>query len=264
MDDKITEGNFIFCSREIIEDSRLTLLQIKVLLALFSFRNKNTHLCFPSREAISKRTGIRTTSISRTTTQLVGLGWLLKFWDVETKKYNYRITVPELGGVHESCTIHESSTGGVHESCTIGVHESGTHNYKENYKGNLIIKPPPPENIPDWLELDIWDQFKIHRKHIRKPMSKYAEKLMLKKLEKAEQDGHDPNDLLSNAICAGWQGVVIPDKVSSKSQVKFPTADERRQDDNSWLKQAIEKGEHGKNEGASNSAGTGRILRELP
>ena len=242
MDDKITEGNFIFCSREIIEDSRLTLLQIKVLLALFSFRNKTTHLCFPSREAISKRTGIRTTSISRTTTQLVGLGWLLKFWDVETKKYNYRITVPELGGVHES----------------------GTHNYKENYKGNLIIKPPPPENIPDWLELDIWDQFKIHRKHIRKPMSKYAEKLMLKKLEKAEQDGHDPNDLLSNAICAGWQGVVIPDKVSSRSQVKFPTADERRQDDNSWLKQAIEKGEHGKNEGASNSAGTGRILRELP
>ena len=199
MDDKITEGNFIFCSREIIEDSRLTLLQIKVLLALFSFRNKNTHLCFPSREAISKRTGIRTTSISRTTTQLVGLGWLLKFWDVETKKYNYSITVPELGGVHES----------------------GTHNYKENYKCNLIIKPPPPENIPDWLELDIWDQFKIHRKHIRKPMSKYAEKLMLKKLEKAEQDGHDPNDLLSNAICAGWQGVVIPDKVSSRSQVKF-------------------------------------------
>jgi len=262
MDDKQIEGNFIFCSREIIEDSRLTLLQIKVLLALFSYRNKNTHLCFPSREAISKRTGIRTTSISRTTTQLVSLGWLLKFWDIDTKKYNYKITVPELGGVHESCTVPESSTIGVHESSTIGVHESSTHNYKENYKGNLI---PPPEEIPDWLEVDIWDQFKIHRKHIRKPMSKYAEKLMLKKLGKAEQDGHDPNDLLSNAICAGWQGVVIPDKASSKSLTKFPTADERIRDENSWLKPAIiEKGEHGKNEGTSNSASTGRILRELP
>jgi len=259
MDDKIIEGNFIFCSREIIEDSRLTLLQIKVLLALYSYRNKNTHLCFPSREAISKRTGIRITSISRTTTQLVNLGWLLKFWDTESKKYQYNITVPELS------TVHESGTPTVHESCTIGVHESGTHNYKGNYKGNLIISPPPPEDIPDWLEVDIWDQFKIHRKHIRKPMSKYAEKLMLKKLGKAEQDGHDPNDLLSNAICAGWQGVVIPDKVSSRSQIKFPTADERIRDENSWLKPAIiEKGEHGKNEGASNSAGTGRILRELP
>ena len=132
MDDKIIEGNFIFCSREIIEDSRLTLLQIKVLLALYSYRNKNTHLCFPSREAISKRTGIRITSISRTTTQLVNLGWLLKFWDTESKKYQYNITVPELS------TVHESGTPTVHES------DEAKHLRKATEilpKGSIIVFP---------------------------------------------------------------------------------------------------------------------------
>ena len=258
MDDKIIEGNFIFCSREVIEDKRLTLLQIRVLLALYSFRNKNTHLCFPSREAISKRTGIRTTRISTTTTQLEQLGWLRKFFDAETNKYNYEITVPESG------TVPECGTGGVPESGTKGVPESGTHNYKVTKELNLI-QPPTPEDIPDWLEMDVWDQFKIHRKHIKKPMTKMAEKLMLQKLGKAEKLGHDPNDILRDSICSGWQGVVIPDRVREKSQTKFPTADERARENSSWLKQAIiEKGEHGKNEGASNSAGTGRVLRELP
>ena len=250
--DRTTEGNFIFCSREIIEDNRLTLLQIKVLLALFSVRNKNTHLCVPSREAISKRTGIRITSVSKTTTQLVGLGWLLKFWDVDSKKYNYKITVPESSTVHESCTptVHESSTG--------GVHESGTHNYKVTKELNLI-KPPTPVEIPDWLEMDVWDQFRIHRKHIKKQMSEYAEKLMLKKLGKAEQDGHDPNDLLRDAICAGWQGVVIPDKVSSKPQPKFPTSAERARENSSWIKAEIMKEENGNDKEQGHIDGPSRI-----
>ena len=40
------EGKFIITPREIIEDSRLTLWHIKVLLALYSFRNKNTDLVY--------------------------------------------------------------------------------------------------------------------------------------------------------------------------------------------------------------------------
>ena len=137
--DKATDG-FIFCSREVIQDGRLTLLQLKVLLALYSFRNKNTSLCFPSRETISKRTGIRITRISTTTTQLEKLGWIRKFWDSETKKYNYQITVPELGTVPQSGTVPEIGTKGVPEIGTKEVPESGTHNYKENYKENLKIK----------------------------------------------------------------------------------------------------------------------------
>ena len=139
--DKAPDG-FKFCSREVIQDGRLILLQLKVLLALYRFRNKNTSLSFPSRGAISKRTGIRNTRISKTTTELVKLGWLVKFWDVSEKKYMYKITVPELEvqGVHESRTVPESRTEEVHESRTVGVHESRTHNYKENYKENLKTK----------------------------------------------------------------------------------------------------------------------------
>lgn len=249
--EKVTEGNFIFCSREIIEDRRLGLNQIKVLLALFSFRNKNTHLCFPSREAISKRTGIRVTTISNITTELVNYGWLQKEWD---SKFQYYITVPDLS------MVPESSTPPVPESGTKGVPESSTHNYKVTTKELNLIKPPTPVEIPDWLEMDVWDQFRIHRKHIKKQMSVYAEKLMLKKLGKAEQDGHDPNDLLRDAICAGWQGVVIPDKAVSKPQLKFPTSAERaRAKTYEWMESEILKEENGNDEKQSHPDGISRI-----
>ena len=230
--DKSTDS-FIFCSREVIQDGRLTLVQIKVLLALYSFRNKNTSLCFPSREAISKRTGIRVSRVSTTTTQLEELGWLKKFWDAETKHFSYRITVPDLGTVPESGTVPDLGTKGVPGSGTKGVPESGTHNYKDNFKDNLII--------PEWLEAETWDEFKKHRKKIKKPMTEFAEKKMLLKLDGLRKDGHDPTQLLDTAIMNGWQGIVVPDKGKViQAQTKFPSKFERDMETSSHLKRSLE------------------------
>ena len=61
--------------------------------------------------------------------------------------------------------------------------------------------------IPDWLDKLIWAEFKKHRNRLRKPMTQYAEHLLLNKLDKLRGDGYDPNTLLNESIEMGWQTI---------------------------------------------------------
>ena len=73
--------------------------------------------------------------------------------------------------------------------------------------------------LPDWIDPIVWEQYQIHRKTIKKPMSDYAEYLCIKKLDKAKSDGHDPNELINTTIEKGWQGIVIPDKPAGQTSL---------------------------------------------
>ena len=210
------EGKFIITPREIIEDKRLTLWHIKVLLALYSFRNKNTDLVYPSRESITKRCGIRPSNISKTTSELVDLGWLEKTGKGGTST-TYKVTVPD------SSTVPDFSTPTVPESST----------HKNTIKENPIENPPTPH----WLDLEIWDEFKKHRKKVKKPMTEFAEKKMLIKLGKLKDQGHDPTKLLEEVIINGWQGIVVPE--TKQTQTKYLSADERARENTSWLDEEI-------------------------
>lgn len=276
--DKTPDG-FIFCSREIIQDSRLTLLQLKVLLALYSFRNKNTSLCFPSRESISKRTGIRVTRISTTTTQLEKLGWIRKFWDMDTKRYNYQITVPELGTVPESGTVPEIGTEEVPGSGTNEVPESGTHNYITNNTENLKTKGAGvyEEIISDlnektgknykatsksnqrWVDLRLKDGFTV-------------EDFKTVNTVKAKDWNNSPdhNQYLRPETLYGnkFEGYLQQKEVTAvevKMQPKFPTSAERaRSKTYEWMEPEILKEENGNDKEQGYIDGTGRIHRELP
>ncbi len=272
--DKATDG-FIFCSREVIQDGRLTLLQLKVLLALYSFRNKNTSLCFPSRETISKRTGIRITRISTTTTQLEKLGWIRKFWDSETKKYNYQITVPELGTVPQSGTVPESGTEGVPESGTKGVPESGTHNYKENYKENLKTKEgdvyeeiladlnektgknfkPTSKANRKWIDLRLKDGFTV-------------EDFKAVNTNKAKDWNNSPehNQYLRPETLYGnkFEGYLQQKEVTAlavqQAPPRFPSKAERDRDTSSHLKRSLENDRNRE----SNHSSVTSLFRKLP
>lgn len=63
---------------EVIRDRRLTLEQMRVLIALLSFRNKEGDAVWPSRKKIAERTGMHPVNISKATSALVQLGWLEK------------------------------------------------------------------------------------------------------------------------------------------------------------------------------------------
>ena len=66
--------------------------------------------------------------------------------------------------------------------------------------------------IPEWLDTKVWYDYLEHRKTNKKKMTTRAMELMIKKLDRARSDGHNPNNILEESICSGWQGIVIPDK----------------------------------------------------
>ena len=64
--------------------------------------------------------------------------------------------------------------------------------------------------LPDSIPISIWDEFKAHRKKLKKPMTEYAETLILCKLEKWRvESGANPIDVLNESIEKGWTGVFL-------------------------------------------------------
>ena len=61
--------------------------------------------------------------------------------------------------------------------------------------------------IPDWLDKEIWKEFKNHRNKIRSSMTPYAERKIIMRLERAKNDGFDPNILLDESIEKGWKTI---------------------------------------------------------
>jgi len=142
-------NNFAFIPLEVIQDNRLTKRHIKVLIALFSYRGKNTNTVWPSREKLCKRCSIRVSTISLITTQLVELGWLVKTGKGGfSKATRYEITVPDLS------TVPELSRGGVPElSRGMGVPELSRGKELTNNKpielkgGSRRFKPPTVDEV---------------------------------------------------------------------------------------------------------------------
>lgn len=65
-------------------------------------------------------------------------------------------------------------------------------------------------SLPEWLEPDLWAEFLVHRKTLKKPMTEYAQKLAIKVLEKFRLAGHDPKASIDQSILNGWQGLFEP------------------------------------------------------
>lgn len=82
------------------------------------------------------------------------------------------------------------------------------------------IKQEPLTLVPGWLSLEDWTAFVDMRKKIKKPMTDYAMKLMLGKLDKMHSAGIDVKVALHNSIVNGWQDVYEP----KRDKVEHPVA----------------------------------------
>jgi len=70
---------FAIVPNEVIADHNLTLIETRVLIALYSYRDpKSTRPVWPGRAALSKRCGYHPNVISNTTTSLAKKGWIAK------------------------------------------------------------------------------------------------------------------------------------------------------------------------------------------
>jgi len=57
---------------------------------------------------------------------------------------------------------------------------------------------------------EVFKEYKIMRNKIRKPMTDYAEKLILKKLDKISDNEDDQIAMLEYCIMNSWQGIYSP------------------------------------------------------
>ena len=67
-----------------------------------------------------------------------------------------------------------------------------------------------PIIYPDWLNLQLWQEYKRHRARIKKPMTEYAEQLNINKLNKIMKQGYSQEKIMNNIIEKGWQGIYAP------------------------------------------------------
>lgn len=78
-------------------------------------------------------------------------------------------------------------------------------------------KKTAPIVLPEWLDADLWAEFVLHRKTLKKPMTDFAQGLAFKTLERVRTAGHDPRASIEQSIFNGWQGLFEPRAVEIKS-----------------------------------------------
>jgi len=71
-------------------------------------------------------------------------------------------------------------------------------------------KPVSDLVLPDWLDINLWKEFKKHRTKLKKPMTEKAEEILIAKLSHLKEQGHNPKQLLITSIERGWQTVYEP------------------------------------------------------
>jgi len=105
-------------------------------------------------------------------------------------------------------------TASVEPDATIESHVTPCNATKrlDKRREDKNITPLPPlegdaSQIPDWLPVDEWRDFKAMRAKIRKPMTAKAEKLAIDELNKLRRDGNPPAAVLDQSILNCWQGL---------------------------------------------------------
>lgn len=156
-------------------DHRLTLIEVRVLMALFSYRGKNTNLVWPSRTQLSARCGYAEGTISNATKSLISKGWLRKSKQVFNGPNTYEITVPEphrSDEVHRSSDVHRSSEHEPHRSGEHIPHRSGEpnrprtdHRTEERPKEPSASSGPPP--CPHQKIIDLYHEHLPEARRVR-------------------------------------------------------------------------------------------------
>ena len=128
---------------EVLRDTRLTLRDLRVLIALHAFKDQAGH-CWPSRGLLAALTGLPEARISVATSRLVALGWVAKEGSGgRSRSCRYWLSVPET--VTESVTVTDSET--VTEPVTKTVTDPVTKTVTETVRG-IEQTMNRPENKP--------------------------------------------------------------------------------------------------------------------
>ena len=79
--------------------------------------------------------------------------------------------------------------------------------------------------LPEWIDKDVWVEYKKYRQNGKGKFTPYAQELAIKKLEKLMAAGNDPNEVINQSVENGWSGL-FPLKTNSN----------REESQEEWLK----------------------------
>lgn len=250
---------------EVVMDTRLTLETMRVLVTLFSFRNKVTGLTFPSRESISERCGMHPSNISEATKKLVELGWLSKDGKGGYSKVTrYTITIPfavsQLAEIHksksdarkgikvaeqatvaQSTTVAEQATSTVAQTATRQIADQATRqvaqtatrieqtNRTDQLRTDQLTKSRTPRNplLKD-IDRQIASDFLAIRKAKNSPLTETA----LKGIEReAAKAGYTLEQALKTCCENNWAGfkavwIIKADSQNGKINGRLPNKQE--------------------------------------
>jgi hypothetical protein len=143
---------------QVIQDKRLTFEQMRVLIALFSFGNKDGGTVWPKRSLIAERTGMHTSNISAATSALVKLGWLEKLGRGGfSKSTRYTIKLPTAVAQLAMDNVAHSATLALAHSAT--RKEQTIEHTKEQTKVKRTFVNIRPEGVPE----NLWRDYLILR-----------------------------------------------------------------------------------------------------
>ncbi len=110
---------------------------------------------------------------------------------------------------------NKQSTGNqqfINSSSTTNNNDNNIYN-KKNTKKDFVL--------PDWIDVDVWNDFEEFRKSEKKPMTDRSKRLNVKELARIKADtGDNPNDVLNQSIRNSWTGVFPIKQNSTKFKEK--------------------------------------------
>jgi hypothetical protein len=210
---------------QVIQDSRLTLEQLRVLIALLSFGSKDGGSVWPKRALIAERTGMHPTNISAATSALVKLGWLEKVGrggfsksacytlkmpttvahsatsgSMDAQQTVNRCTANARRTLNEATVAH-SAINTVADSATSTVAHSATRK-EQTIEQTKTYKRTSALDCPDDVPESVWADFLTIRKAKRAPMTATALQSIQGEADKA---GISIADALATCCERGWQ-----------------------------------------------------------
>lgn len=224
-------GGYAICFNQWLFDDRIK-SQLRLLLLIASLSAKEGY-CYASNQYLADKFKTTPENISRQIGILKDYGYIKtedeKFGAVVT---NRKIKIVAFENLSTSTAVDENANAvnknvnrgyqkdqptvnknvNGHNMCNNTSHNITSQEYYKPLKSSSLslanareAKKQEAFKIPPFINPEIWKDFEVMRKQIRKPMSERAKKLIVSKLQSLGEDKAD--EILEQSIVNCWQDV---------------------------------------------------------
>lgn len=152
--------------------------------------------------------------------ELTEKGWINTRADKEIAKYHAKAEqASKAGKASAKARSNKPSTDVKHL-----LNENLTDEQLNIKQETINKKQEPTLELPTWLSETHWKDFVEFRKFIKKPMTEKAKHLMLSKLQKIKDNGHDPILAMNTSIANNWSDIYEP-KPNTLNVINKPAFD---------------------------------------